>query len=143
MLSCPPFERRFLGGGPTPTWLPGSRATAAAGGLSSNSRSPCPVPPPLAAILALPFMTGFAARVRVAPAGRREIPITFALGREAGRGLETARSGRLAFAAGRFARFALRRALGGDFDARFGRFWAYAPFLIFFVPFGLAFLLVR
>src|SRR5258705_7429682 len=132
MLSCPPFERRFLGGGPTPTWLPGSRVTAAAGGLSSNSRSPCPVPPPLAAILALPFMTGFAARVRVAPAGRREIPITFALGREAGRGLETARSGRLAFSAGRFARFALGRALERDVDARVRRLVAEDRLFILF-----------
>ena len=101
------------------------------------------VPPPLTAILALPFMTGFAARVRVAPAGRREIPITFALGREAGRGLETARSGRLAFAAGRFAPFALGRALERDLDARFGRFEAEARFFIFLGPLDLAFLLDR
>src|SRR5258705_6209840 len=106
MLSCPPFERRFLGGGPTPTWLPGSRVTVAAGGLSLNSRSPCPAPPPLAAILALPFMTGFAARARVAPAGWREIPITFALLRAAAPGLVMAPSRRLAFAAGRLAHIA-------------------------------------
>jgi hypothetical protein len=85
-------------------------------------------------------MTGFAARARVAPAGRREIPIT--LGRDAGRGLAAARTGRLAFAAGRFALGrAFGRALLLAFD--FGRFEAGARFFIFFAPLDLAFLLDR